>query len=97
MSRPVIHISETEAASDFAGVLAHVRAGVEVIIEHDAQPVAVVSPAEPLRGRPISESIALAKAHEEETGVVPILDPDFAADLEEIINNRKPRNPSTWD
>lgn len=97
MPRPVIHISETEAASDFAGVLAHVRGGAQVVIEHDAQPVAVVSPAEPLRGRPISESIALARAHEEETGIVPVLDPDFAADLEEIINKRKPRNLSTWD
>jgi antitoxin (DNA-binding transcriptional repressor) of toxin-antitoxin stability system len=87
MPRPVIHISETEAASDFAAVLARVRAGAEVIIEHDAQPIAVISPAEPLRGSPISESIALAKAHEEETGVVPVLDPDFAADLEEIINH----------
>ena len=61
MPRPVIHISEAEAASDFAGVLARVRAGMEVIIEHDARPVAVVHPAEPLRGRPISESIALAR------------------------------------
>ena len=28
MPRPVIHISEAEAASDFAGVLARVRAGI---------------------------------------------------------------------
>lgn len=97
MSRPVVHISEAEAASDFAGVLARVRAGMEVIIEHDARPVAVGHPAEPLRGRPISESIALAKAHEEESGEVPVLDPDFAADLEEIIHHRKPRNLSTWE
>ena len=97
MSRPVIHISETEAANDFAGVLARVRAGTEVIIEHDTHPVAVVSPAEPLRGRPISECIALAKAHEEDTGGVPVLDPDFAADMEEIINNRKPWNPPEWE
>ena len=30
MSRPVIHISEAEAARDFAGVMARVRAGAEV-------------------------------------------------------------------
>ena len=33
MADPVIHISEEEAARDFAGVMARVRAGVEVIIE----------------------------------------------------------------
>ncbi|MGO8731200.1 MAG: type II toxin-antitoxin system Phd/YefM family antitoxin [Terriglobia bacterium] len=42
-----IHISATEAASDFAALLDHVRAGDEVVIEHDARPVAVLRPAEP--------------------------------------------------
>jgi hypothetical protein len=41
-----------------------------------------------MRGRLISESIALAKAYEEETGKSPVLDPDFAADVEEIVRNR---------
>ena len=97
MPRPVVHISEAEATSDFAGVLARVCAGVEVIIERDARPVAVVHSAEPLRGRPLSESIALKEAHAKELGHEPTLDPDFAADLAEIIGNRKPRNPATWE
>lgn len=97
MARQVIHISEAEAARDFAGVLARVRAGVDVVIEHDARPVAVLHPAEPVRGRAISESIALAKAHAEELGHEPTMDPDFAADLKEIINGRKPRNVSRWE
>jgi antitoxin (DNA-binding transcriptional repressor) of toxin-antitoxin stability system len=33
----VMHISEAEAATDFASLLARVRAGGEVIIERDAQ------------------------------------------------------------
>jgi hypothetical protein len=45
----------------------------------------------------ISECIALAKKHEEETGEAPVLDADFAADVEEIIRNRKPWNPSAWE
>jgi len=97
MPRPVIHISEAEATSDFAAVLARVRAGVEVIIEQNARPVAVIHSAEPLRGRPISESIALAEAHAKELGHEPTLDPDFAADLAEIIGSRKPRNSATWE
>ncbi|MGI8785005.1 MAG: type II toxin-antitoxin system Phd/YefM family antitoxin [Acidobacteriota bacterium] len=96
MAKHVIHISEAEATSDFASVLAQVRAGAEVVIEHDAQPVAVVHPAQPPR-RTISEGIALAKAHEEETGEAPVLDADFAADVEEIVSNRKPWNPPAWE
>ena len=39
----VIHISETEAVRDFAAVLAHVRAGSEVVIdsEHDTDALLV--------------------------------------------------------
>jgi antitoxin (DNA-binding transcriptional repressor) of toxin-antitoxin stability system len=94
MAKDVIHISEAEAASDFALVMTRVREGAEVIIERDAKAVAVVRPAEAVRGRPISECIALAEAHAKELGYEPTMDPDFAADLEEIIKSRKPRNIS---
>jgi antitoxin (DNA-binding transcriptional repressor) of toxin-antitoxin stability system len=47
MAKRVIHISEEEAARDFASLMARVRAGAEVVIEHDAQPVAVLRPVEP--------------------------------------------------
>jgi antitoxin (DNA-binding transcriptional repressor) of toxin-antitoxin stability system len=91
MAKHVIHISEAEAASDFKLVMTRIREGAEVIIERDAKPVAVVRPAEPALGRPISECIALAEAHAQESGFEPTLDPDFAADLEEIIKSRAPR------
>jgi antitoxin (DNA-binding transcriptional repressor) of toxin-antitoxin stability system len=76
--------------------MARVRAGAEIVIEHDAQPVAILHPAEPVR-RTISECIALAKIHEDETGKAPILDSDFASDVEEIISHRKPWNPPAWE
>lgn len=85
MSKDVIHISEAEAANDFAALVSRVRAGAKVIIENGSQPVAVLHAAQPAR-RTISECIALAKAHEEETGKSPILDPDFAEDSEHIIS-----------
>jgi antitoxin (DNA-binding transcriptional repressor) of toxin-antitoxin stability system len=97
MRKNVIHISESEAASDFALVMTRVREGAEVIIERDTKPVAVVRPAEAMHGRPISESIALAETHAKELGYEPTMDADFAADLEEIIKSRKPRNTSTWE
>jgi antitoxin (DNA-binding transcriptional repressor) of toxin-antitoxin stability system len=96
MAKPVIHISEIEAANNFASLLARVRAGAEVVIEHDKLPVAVIHAPPPPR-RTISECIALAKAHEEETGEVPIMDADFAADMEEIIRDREVWNPPTWE
>jgi len=97
MAKSVIHISETEAASDLASLLDRVSAGAEVIIERDSRPVAIVRPANAPRGRLLSESIALAEAHAKELGHEPTLDPDFAADVREIIKSRKPRNLPAWD
>jgi antitoxin (DNA-binding transcriptional repressor) of toxin-antitoxin stability system len=96
VAKDVIHISEAEAASDFAALMARVRAGAEIIIENGERPVAVLHAAEPVR-RTISECIALAEAHAKELGYEPTLDPDFAADVREIINSRKPRDLSAWD
>ena len=45
MGNRVIHVSDAEAASDFATLLDRVRAGDEVVIEHEARPVAVLRPA----------------------------------------------------
>jgi prevent-host-death family protein len=97
MAKHVIHVSDAEAANDFASLLDRVSAGAEVIIERDSRPIAVVRPAEAPRGRLLSECIALAEARAKELGYEPTLDPDFAADVREIINSRKPRNLSAWD
>jgi antitoxin (DNA-binding transcriptional repressor) of toxin-antitoxin stability system len=97
MAKDVIHVSDKDAASDFASLLARVRDGAEVVIEHDARPVAVVRAAEPSPGRLLSESIALAELHVKELGHEPTMDPDFAADLKEIINSRRPRDRSAWE
>jgi antitoxin (DNA-binding transcriptional repressor) of toxin-antitoxin stability system len=98
MIMATIHISEAEAARDFAGLMARVRAGAEVVIESDSRAVAILRPArDEFRPRLLSESIALAKKHAEELGYEPRMDPEFAADLEEIIKNRKPWNPPAWE
>jgi antitoxin (DNA-binding transcriptional repressor) of toxin-antitoxin stability system len=83
MAGPVIHISEAEASSDFATLLARVRAGAEVIIEQDSQPVAVMH-AMPPAHRTISECIALLP--EDSTATV---DPDFAKDVEAAIKGHR--------
>jgi antitoxin (DNA-binding transcriptional repressor) of toxin-antitoxin stability system len=96
MAKHDIHVSDAEAASDFASLLERVSAGAEVVVERDSRPVAVVRAAEALRGRLLSESIALAEAHAKELGYEPAMDAGFAADLKEIIKSRKPRDVSAY-
>ena len=96
MAKNVIHVSEAEAVSDFPTLLARVRAGAEVIIENERHPVAVLHAPAPPR-RTLSECIALAKLHEDETGKSPILDPDFAEDVAKSLSQRKPWNPPAWE
>ena len=92
----VLHITEADLMRDFRAILQRVETGAEIIIERDAYRVAVLRAAVPPR-RKISECIALAEAHEEETGLASRLDSDFAVDVEEIIRNRQPWNPPAWD
>ena len=97
MNMATIHISEDEAIRDFPGLLARAHLGVEIVIEKEsAAPIVLRKVAEP-RGRLLSESIALAEAHASKTGCEPEMDAGFAADLKEIIGNRKPRDTSAWD
>ncbi len=92
-----VRITEAELARDIHAVLAKVQAGVEVIVEQDHRPVAVIkTPRGP--GRKISECIALAKAYEEKLGYAPVPDPDFAKDVQAAIDaHREPLNPPSWD
>ncbi len=92
MEPRILRVSEADAVRDLAGILQRVQAGTEVVIERDARPLAIIRAAAPER-RTISECIVLAGAHEKESGDGPVLDPDFAADLEEIVRNRGPWNP----
>lgn len=91
------HIPESEAARDFLGILARVRAGEEIVIEKDASTAVVLRAAIQTRGRLLSQAIALAEAHAGETGREPVIDAEFADDLEEIIRQRKPRDTSAWE
>jgi antitoxin (DNA-binding transcriptional repressor) of toxin-antitoxin stability system len=91
-----IRVSEAEAARDFPGLMARVRAGAEVVIENGTLPVAILhapTPTPPKR----SECIALAEAHSKELGYTPVMDAEFAADMEGIIASRTPRDTSVWD
>jgi antitoxin (DNA-binding transcriptional repressor) of toxin-antitoxin stability system len=92
-----VRITETELARDVHAVLEKVQQGVEVIVEQDHRPVAIVRPAK-RAGRLISECIVAAKAYEDKLGYRPIPDPDFVKDIEDGIRERgQPFNPPSWD
>lgn len=88
-----VHMSEAEVARDLHAVLAKVQQGVDVVIEQDHRPVAVIK-AQRRSGRPITEILQEAKQRNSTV----TLDEDFAKDLEEIVaNHQKPWNPPSWD
>jgi hypothetical protein len=89
-----LRLTEAEFARDIHTVLARVRdEDLEVIIEQDSRPVAVVRRPEGL-GRKLSECIAIAKAYEDKLGYAPVPDVDFAADVQAAIEaHREPLNP----
>jgi antitoxin (DNA-binding transcriptional repressor) of toxin-antitoxin stability system len=92
-----VRITEAELVRDIHAVLAKVREGVEIIVEQDHRPVAVIKTPQG-SGRKISECIALAKAYEEKLGYTPVPDPDFAKDVQAAIDaHREPLNPPSWD
>jgi antitoxin (DNA-binding transcriptional repressor) of toxin-antitoxin stability system len=92
-----VRMTEAEVAKDFAAVLERVRQGVEVVVEQDARPVAVIR-TPPGPGRHIDECIALAKAYEERLGYAPVPDPGFAQDVQAAIDaHREPLDPPKWD
>ena len=87
-----LHISEGDLTKDMRSILQRVQAGTEVIIERDAQPVAVIRPVEPKR-RKISECIALLSAESTAT-----IDLEFAMDVEAAIAaHREPLEAPVWD
>jgi hypothetical protein len=80
----VLHITEAELARDMQAVLEKVQQGTEVIVERNAQPLAVMR--------------RVQRCCEEAHGSLATLDDSFSNDLEDITNSRRePLNPVDWD
>lgn len=92
MEASVLHVSEADLAKDVRSILHQVQSGSEIVVERDAQPVAVIRPATVVRRR-ISECIAMLPADSTAT-----IDPDFAKEVEAAIAaHREPLEPPTWE
>jgi antitoxin (DNA-binding transcriptional repressor) of toxin-antitoxin stability system len=88
-----VRITETELARDVHAILEKVQQGIEVIIEQDHRPIAVIKASKPA-GRPISEVLADLKAR----GSSAVMDDEFARDVEEGIKAQQESwNPPSWD
>ena len=90
----VIHISESEASRDFASLLARVRAGEEVVIGSEDDPIAIMRRPDEPRVRRLSESLRLLR----ERGSQVTLDGGFEGDLNAATGaHQEPLNPPAWD
>ena len=88
-----VRITENELANDVHGVLEKVQQGVEVIIEQNHRPVAVIVPSKPA-GRLITEVLAGLTRR----GSTAVIDDEFAHDVQEGIKaHREPWNPPSWE
>jgi antitoxin (DNA-binding transcriptional repressor) of toxin-antitoxin stability system len=92
------HISLAEAARDLPELLERVRAGEDIVIDDGSPtPIRLAPAALPIERRTIEETIARIEARDKERGFPAVMDEDFAADMRDIVANRKPRDTSTWD
>lgn len=92
MEPKVLHITEADLVRDVRAILQRVETGAEIVIERNAQPVAILRSAVPPRRR-ISECIALLSDDSSAT-----IDPDFAKDVDAAIAaHREPLEPPAWD
>jgi antitoxin (DNA-binding transcriptional repressor) of toxin-antitoxin stability system len=87
-----IHISEAEALRDLPGLLAHVRAGGEVVIENGVAPPVVLRPASSTMRRTIEDCLLSLAPDSTAT-----MDEDFASDVAAAVDaHRQPLNPPAW-
>lgn len=88
-----VYLTEADLARDVRAALDKVRQGMEIVIEQDRRPVAVLKAPE-VTGRKLSEIIAALEA----SGANALVDEDFARDVEEGVKAyREPWDPASAD
>ena len=93
-----LRVTEAELVRDIHAVLSRVREdGVQVIVEQDHHPAAVIrTPIAP--GRRISECIVRAIEYEEKLGYAPSPGAGFTADVQAAVNaHPEPLGTPAWE
>jgi len=88
-----VRMTDSDVTSNFAAVLKKIGEGIEVVVEQNHRPVALIR--SPLyEGRLLSECIAVAEAR----GTTAVPDEGFMEDVAEGITERsKAWIPPTWE
>jgi antitoxin (DNA-binding transcriptional repressor) of toxin-antitoxin stability system len=89
-------MTEAEVSGNFADVLKKIGRGEEVVVDRNGQAVAIIKPV-PREARTLSELVALARQREQDRGYAITLDEDYAADVEQIVRDRKAWIPHSWE
>ncbi len=90
----VVHISRSEAANDFDGLIARAAKGDEIHIELNTRVVAKLLPGDAPHPRLLSEALRILK----ERGSTVTLDGEFGRAIENVIDShREPLNAPAWD
>ena len=89
-------MTEAEVSGDFAGALSKLSPNGEIVVDRNGQPVAIIkAPSNPKRT--LGELVELARRREEQRGFSICLDDDFASDVEQVVRERKPWTPGSWE
>jgi len=81
----VIHVTEEEAAREFASLLNKVESGTEVRIARGDATIAVLRPPASAKPKTLSEAIMHAKARNSQV----LLDDQWSTDLEAVIRQHE--------
>jgi antitoxin (DNA-binding transcriptional repressor) of toxin-antitoxin stability system len=92
-----VHMTEAEVSGNFGTVLKKVGHGEEIVVDRDGQPVAIIRPPAERKPRTFSQLSTLAGQREKERGFAVTLDENYAADIEQIVRERKPWAPRSWE
>jgi hypothetical protein len=85
-------MTEAQVAGDFARVLRKIGEAEVVVVDRDGHPLATIKSIEE-EPYTLSNLIELAEERERERGYAITLDEDYASDLEQIVQERKPWAP----
>jgi antitoxin (DNA-binding transcriptional repressor) of toxin-antitoxin stability system len=87
-----LHLSALELARNLSELLVKVRDGIEIIVEQDRQPVAVLKSVAPPR-RTLTQVLALTPENSSA-----VMDIDFARDVQAAIDaHRESLDSTLWD
>ena len=91
-----VQMTEAEVTNDFSAALRKIGQHEGVVVDRDGRPIAFIKVALP-QPRPLSELIELATERERVRGYAITLDEDYASDVEQIVSEREPLTPISWE